>query len=90
MSAPASAAAPTNVAAEETIKKSLQSILESQKAMLKTIFPTSDEEPNPEYEEAVKKLAEALGIQAGGYLATKRRVSRKVSRRNRKRNSRKN
>jgi hypothetical protein len=89
MSTPASAA-PTNVAVEEAIKKSLQSILESQKVMLKTIFPTSEEEPNPEYEEAVKKLAEALGIQAGGYLVTKRRVSRKISRRNRKRYSRKN
>lgn len=50
----------------EAQKKQMQDAIrrkfEADKEILKTIYPTSDEDVNPEYAAAVKLLAEAYGI----------------------------
>lgn len=74
----------TDTAAEASIQNSLRRIFESQKTKLGLLYQVSDAEtPSPEYEEAVKDIAETLGVaKSGGYRHRSRKtLKRKATRR---------
>lgn len=57
----------TEAKAEASIQNSLRRIFESQKAKLGILYQVTDAEPpSPEYEEAVKDIAETLGVSTTG------------------------
>jgi len=56
----------TEAKAEASIQNSLRRIFESQKAKLGILYQVTDAEPSPEYEDAVKDIAETLGVTTTG------------------------
>lgn len=76
----------TDAEAEASIQNSLRRIFESQKSKLDILYKVDGAEPaGPEYEEAVKDMAETLGIKhTGGSKAAhgrSRRSNRKTLKR---------
>ncbi len=74
----------TETEAEASIEKSLRRIFESQKAKLGILYQVNDAEPpSPEYEEAVKDIAESLGVATTGgrRYKNKKTLKRRATRR---------